>query len=237
LGGRLVLPEASCRSCEQITSQVELDWLRSTFYAARVQKGFGKKKKRVPRTLPLEVTIKGKSIIKAIPIEKYPALVVTLLFDTPEVLLDIKPVEKLLTGGVAAGILPTFGDLMKEYLAQGSVTFKPPRSSATSTQLGRLLAKIAHAYAVAELGLDGFSPVLLPIILGSDVKYLAHYVGGSREIPQRLPVHYSLNLSSVRSLGGTTFLLVSVRIFSDIQGIPMYKVVVGTPRSNTQQGV
>ncbi|MHB1678671.1 MAG: hypothetical protein ACYCSS_14290 [Sulfuriferula sp.] len=232
LGGRLILKEASCNACETITSRTEMEWLRSSYYAARVQKGLGKKKKRVPTTLPLKVTINGTVVTKAVPLKKYPAMVVTLLFDTPEILLGLGPVDKVLSGGVAVGILPTFGELMKEHLAQGTVTFEPPRISATSTQLGRMLAKIAHAYAVAELGIKGFNAVLQPIILGIDTRHLAYYIGGSREIPPPIPCHYNLSLSVSPSPTGQKFYEVAIRLLSDIQGMPMYRVVVGTEPVN-----
>ena len=127
LGGRLILKEASCKACETITSQAELEWLRGSFYAARVHKGFGKKKKRTPLFLPLKVLTNGEVVTKTVPLEEYPPMVVTLLFDTPEILLDLDPVDKVLSGGVAIGILPSFGELLKDYLAQGSVTIEPPR--------------------------------------------------------------------------------------------------------------
>jgi len=235
LGGRLLLKEASCKACEKITSRTELEWLRSSFYAARVQRGFGKKKKRVPRTLPLEVSVNGKIVTKAVPLERYPALIVTLLFDIPEALLGQEPEEKVLSGGVALGILPTFGELMKEHLAEGDVIFLPPRRSATSTQLGRMLGKIAHAYAIAELGINGFDAVLTPIILGIDTRHLPYYIGGSREIPLSIPFNYSLCLSTVQSKTGKVFYEVEIRLFSDIQGMPLYKIIVGTPRSAQQR--
>ncbi len=236
LGGRLILKEASCKACETITSRTELEWLRSSYYAARVQKGLGKKKKRVPTTLPLKVSINGTVVTKAVPPKEYPAMVVTLLFDTPEILLGLDPVDKVLSGGVAAGMLPTFGELMKEHLAQGTVTIEPPRKSATSTQLGRMLAKIAHAYAVAELGTKGFNAVLQPIILGVDTRHLAYYIGGSREIPPPILCHYNLSLSVSPSATGQEFYEVAIRLLSDIQGMPMYRVVVGTP-CNAQQSL
>ena len=229
LGGRLILKEASCKACETITSQAELEWLRGSFYAARVHKGFGKKKKRTPLLLPLKVFTNGEVVTKTVPLEEYPPMVVTLLFDTPEILLDLDPVDKVLSGGVAIGILPSFGELLKDYLAQGSVTIEPPRKSATSTQLGRMLAKIAHAYAVAELGIKGFNAVLQPIILGSDTRHLAYYVGGSREISPPLSCHYSISLLNSRSTNGMTFYEVAIRLLSDIQGMPTYRVIVGTP--------
>lgn len=229
LGGRLILKEASCKSCEKITSQAELEWLRGSFYAARVHKGLGKKKRRTLQTLPLKILTNGKVVIKDVPLKEYPSMVVTLLFDTPEILLGLNPVNKVLSGGVAVGTFPPFGELLKDYLAQGSVTIEPPRKSATSTHLGRMLAKIAHAYAVAELGIKGFNSVLQPIILGNDIRHLAYYVGGSREISPPLSSHYSISLLNSRSATSMPVYEVEIRLLSDIQGMPTYRVIVGTP--------
>jgi len=235
LGGGLVLPEASCKTCEAVTSAVELEWLRGAYYTARVQKGLGKKKKkRPPRFLPLQVNRGGKTVWEQISLEKYPAVIVTLLFDEPEILSDCIPVEKVLSGGVAGGTLPTFGQLLKPYLDQGAVTFVPPRSSATSVHLGRMLAKIAHSYAVAELGITGFTPFLVDIILGTDTRYLSHYIGGTRDLPPVSDKGYEIKLTTVTSVGLLPYLVVKIRLLSDVNGMPEYWVVVGERRSSEQ---
>jgi hypothetical protein len=231
LGGKLLLPEASCKVCEEVTSQFEQEWLRSSFYSGRVQKGLGKKKKRPPRYLPLKIQRNGRTVWESIPIEKYPAIIVTLLFDHPDILSGCEPVEKELSGGVAVGILPTFGQHMNEYLAKGEVSFEPPRGKATSRHLGRMLAKIAHSYAVAELGLDGFKPCLQKIILGTDIRHLAHYVGGTREIPPRSNDVYEIGLTTIQSTGNRPYLMATIRLLSDVQGMPEYWVVVGETHS------
>ncbi|MBU2828948.1 HNH endonuclease [Acidithiobacillus ferriphilus] len=190
LGGKLILPESSCKSCEKITSKFELEWLRSSFFAVRVQKGLGKKKKRSTRYLPLHIERNGRTIIKNIPIEKYPPIIVTMLFDHPGMLLDIQPTGKELSGGVEIGTLATFGGMVSEHLAEGAVSFAPQRRSATSLELGRILAKIAHSYAVAKLGVGGFTPFLQPIIMGNDTQNAGHYIGGTREIPEKIAEFY-----------------------------------------------
>jgi hypothetical protein len=234
LGGGLVLPEASCKACEAITSAVELEWLRGAYYTARVQKGLGKKKKRPPRFLPLQILRDGQATWESISLEKYPAMVVTLLFDEPEILSGCAPVEKVLSGGVAIGTLPNFGQLLKPYLDQGAVTFAPPRSSATSTHLGRMLAKIAHSYAVGELGITGFKPFLVDIILGTDTRHLSHYIGGTREVPPESEKNYEIELTAIDAVEFSTYLVVKIRLLSNVQGMPEYWVVVGERLSSQQ---
>jgi HNH endonuclease len=230
LGGKLLLPESSCEKCERETSGVELEWLQSSYYAARVQKGLGKKKKRPQRYLPLQVQVNGKELTRSIPIEKYPAITVTLVFDRPGILLSRKPVDRELAGGVAIGTLPTFGQHLRDYLAQGSVSFGPHRKTATSQFLGRMLAKIAHSFAVAELGLQKFNPFLRPIILGDDLSHLAHYVGGTRKIPPAIADIYEIRLLNARSMDDRLYLKVVIRLLADLQGMPEYWVVVGEQR-------
>ncbi len=46
----------------------------------------------------------------------------------------------------------------------------------TTKPLLRLLAKIAHAFAVGEYGMGGFNPFLTDIILGKSRLY-SHYIG------------------------------------------------------------
>jgi hypothetical protein len=48
----------------------------------------------------------------------------------------------------------------------------------------RLLAKIGHAYAVAELGMTGFKPYLNDLILGKPPLYPGFYIGG---LPSQSP--------------------------------------------------
>ena len=227
LGGKLVLPEASCKSCEKETSRFELEWLRSAYYAARVQKNLGKKKKRPPTHLPLKVEVAGRTVVKQIRIDKYPAMVATLLFDRPGVLLGVDTPRRDLSGGVAIGTHANFGEYLSEHLAQGTVTFEPPRSSATSRELGRMLAKIAHAYAVAELGIDGFKACLPAIITGRDLTDLAHYVGGTRQLPNRSSAPYEIKLQEMISDDQRSYLVVRVQLLADMSGLPEYWIVVG----------
>jgi hypothetical protein len=203
--------------------------LRGAYQPARIQKGLGKKKKRPPRSAPLQVQINGRKETKSIPIERYPALIVTLLFDKPDILFDVEPIEEELTGGVALGNLPTHGEFLKEHLDQGAVSFEPLRKAATSRHLGRMLAKIGHSFAVAELGLNAFNSFLQPIILGTDVRYLPHYVGGTRTIPSSSENIYEINLNIIRSKLNRQYYMVSIRLLADVQGMPEYWVVVGKP--------
>jgi hypothetical protein len=89
----------------------------------------------------------------------------------------------------------------------------------------RMLAKIAHAFAVATFGLDSFEPFLPNVILGhSDAGH--HYVGGvEREMDNRNRV--ATILHSIGSERHNEWLIVRLRLFSFIEGTPNYVIVVG----------
>lgn len=148
-----------------------------------------------------------------------------MLFDHPGMLLDIQPTGKELSGGVAIGTLAIFGGV-SEHLAEGAVSFVPQRRSATSFELGRILAKISHSYAVAELGVGGFTPFLQPIIMGKDTKILDITLAGRQRF-EEIADFYQLGLKEVDTVSGVKPLMVTIRIFADMQGMPEYWIVVG----------
>nr|WP_242154360.1 HNH endonuclease [Sphingomonas sp. BAUL-RG-20F-R05-02] len=93
----------------------------------------------------------------------------------------------------------------------------------------RFLAKTAHAFAVAELGIDGFNPCLTDIILDREDE-MSDYVGGTfpstdGPIPPEI--------TTILAIGGVGD-LVAVRIqFYHVLGSPAYAVVVGRENENT----
>src|SRR5262245_60302076 len=88
----------------------------------------------------------------------------------------------------------------------------------------RMLAKIAHAYAVAELGESAFWPKLRRFIRGRPMKAL-QWIGGDLAVPK--PEHRLHDIQwRIQRTGPTNYLVVSLRLFSFI-GSPQYHVVVG----------
>jgi hypothetical protein len=90
-----------------------------------------------------------------------------------------------------------------------------------------MLAKIAHSYAVAELGSDAFHPLLPDLILGTEDR-AAYLVGGDASefpLPDKEPYLHHVYLLNAMS-GGIMYTLVSIRLFA-VVGMPRYHVVVG----------
>lgn len=94
----------------------------------------------------------------------------------------------------------------------------------------RFLAKTAHAFAVAELGIDGFIPCLTDIILDRDDD-MSIYVGGTfPKTDGPIPPE----VTTLMSIGGVAD-VVAVRIqFYHVLGAPAYAIVVGRENENTK---
>jgi hypothetical protein len=88
----------------------------------------------------------------------------------------------------------------------------------------KLLAKIAHGYAVSQIGVSTFTHFLPDLILGrSDI--FPHYIGGDWEEPRQTPSNRLIELQ-LHKLNNTAYLFVTVRLFCFLNA-PQYVVVVG----------
>jgi hypothetical protein len=88
-----------------------------------------------------------------------------------------------------------------------------------------MLAKIAHSFAVAELGLGTFNPFLLDIIRNRDLSNRAEFIGGgSGDEPPSEQLH-ELTFDSTASTD-PDIIAVRVRLLS-ILGTPTYYVAAG----------
>jgi hypothetical protein len=90
-------------------------------------------------------------------------------------------------------------------------------------------AKIAHSFAVAELGLGNFTPMLNPVILGEPADARL-FVGGFRNIlPASDTCLHWIRYEFVER-NGERFIAVRFRLFSYIDESPEYLVLAGRPR-------
>jgi hypothetical protein len=92
----------------------------------------------------------------------------------------------------------------------------------------RMIAKIAHCEAVADLGYGNFKPFLPNLIRGTDNSKLPYFVGGAPiELPptklrhHRIAFKFFTNATSKQQI-----VCVNVQLFAEL-GTPQYFVVVG----------
>jgi hypothetical protein len=94
-----------------------------------------------------------------------------------------------------------------------------------ATDHGRVLAKIAHAYAVAELGLSAFKPLLLDIILNKPPLHIGHWVGGLfGDSPRGDDLHEIV--VDQTGFWGPRWVAVEIQLFADRE-MPKYLVIAG----------
>jgi len=170
LGGKLVIPRASCPEHASITSQVELEVTRMGYGYHRATVGAPTRRPgRHAEVLSSTVEVSGKdpsgaTVTRTVPIAQIPPYQVIPRLSPPGVL-----------AGRPAGAdgsfrlethIPESNPLRRLRERLGLIEICSPVRSFPFTPFARMLAKIAHCFAVAELGSSAFSSRLLPLILG-----------------------------------------------------------------------
>jgi hypothetical protein len=229
LGGTLELPDASCTDCQKFTSAFEGQNAGRLFRPIRRQfkfpsKSRGRKDREKRENETFVVLIDGKK--RNIPAKDYPGLLLSFVFPYPTALMGIAPTFESFSGGVSLGTLPEFGERLNALRAKyGNAVSFPTFGNAED--VGRLLAKTAHAYAAAELGPDGFKPYLLGIIRGHDSMLLRHLVGSDVVTLSVGDDLHEIELLPSGALGSDNLAVVRIRLFANYPGMATHYVVVG----------
>jgi hypothetical protein len=233
LGGALVIENASCAACADETHAFE-GHACNVFRALRRQMGFPQKrrgaKERQNRKAERFILMLDNNRVK-VPVEEFPALLMSLVFPFPGILLGQKPEDRPLTGGVySAELVEGFGEKLNRIRAKyraNSVGIMGIEPSARGEQddYGRMLAKIGHCYAAAELGCGAFHPFLVHIIRGIKPYYLPYFIGSGigKEPPANDLHHIEIDNTGV---GGGSLVVVKIRLFAN-RDTPTHYVVVG----------
>jgi HNH endonuclease len=234
LGGALTIPNASCDKCSDETHAFEGHAMNMT-RAFRRQLGFPQKhrgaKARALRGEERFVLMLDDKKVK-VPIEEFPALLLSLVFPLPGILLNQTPEDKPLSGGVySAELAEGFGEklnrIRKKYRASriAIMGIEPTKRHGDEGDFGRMLAKIAHAYAVAELGWGNFRPFLTNIIRGIRPYNLPYFIGSPLgKTPPYTDLHQLEIDQGALSVG--KFIVVKIRLFAN-RDTPTHYVVVG----------
>ena len=229
LGGNWILPKASCDTCSAITRDIEQFCLRPMRGPFRIRLRLPTRRpKERPTTLPLEIIrTDGVRERTTVPAEDLPGVCFGFRWPAPGVLLGKPPAENF-EGELVARFIE------QEVWAHATPDGRKVKLGAVNMLLfARMLAKIAHSYAVANLGLSAFSPMLPDLILGRSAA-APWLVGGDASGPPpetELSLHHVYLQHCLTS--GVEYVLVAVRLFAFV-GMPRYHVVVGA--ANTRSG-
>jgi hypothetical protein len=210
LGGTLELSEASCSVCADETHAFEGLCAGHLFEAARAHFHWKSRKRKRPKVL----TFGGPG--RSVPIDEHPPAIIFPLFQMPGILLN-EPITndgKMVCVGMGVYRGPEFRERFKRLGSDGlSVRFK-------TDPLAKMVAKIGHSYAVAELGLDGFVPLTQEMIIGKNNHY-SHYVGNGFAEGNKTEDLHTIRLEWMADL-----LVAHVGLYSRY-GTPPFVAVVG----------
>jgi hypothetical protein len=224
IGGTLELPEASCQKCEDTTGRiVEGDALGRTLKALRVhlklkKAGSGSH----PKVLPLTVNNTGQdTTIPDVPIDIYPIAFMLPIYMPPEFSATAINFGKNIRGALVANVKLDMKTLFKRYNIS---SFAPAYWD--NAMLCRMLAKIGHSLAIAELGETVFRPLLIQLICNGDAAGMS-LIGCSPEY-EKVPHSTALHVVGLgyQRHDNKNYVVASIRLFASYDG-PIYRVVVG----------
>jgi len=232
LGGNMILPQSCCRKCECIIgAKLEgslMNKRTGMFAALRLRSGFkSKRPKERPASLPFTITGRdGAQREIEIPAKDVPRNWTTFITELPPGVL----VGRSRHEAINATILSQFdqNDVHGVIAPGESIALK---GSATSSQIERFLAKIAHGMAVAHYGFESFEPWLPDFILGKEDCALGYFVAGW---PNDKPDEVGDHKITVGSWNDGTLVGAGIRLFC-LHGTPEYDIVVGKFKEPGQQ--
>ena len=227
IGGEFKLPHASCVECGRATSRIEVECVRTFFVGVRIRYDIrGNKIKERRDFINIDIGYPDKSYRERILRSEYPVFFPIYAFQPPGILLGIPPSE-----GMAGSLIPIALYPDNETRSQAH-THKPivlGRNFRAETY-ARLLAKVGHAYTVAELGMGNFKPYLTNLIRGIPPLYPSHFVGG---IPSEAPPggvtsppgeeRHEIGFVAAPARN-SNLIIVRVRLFSDVGGLVHYVI-------------
>lgn len=232
LGGKLILPTASCDECAKVTSQVEQQNLRGIYWPSRTHMKLPTRRPRErPKTFEVSVEKDGVEVVKDLPIADHPGLHMAFDFDPPHALYGLPPLGMVRTGRLS---LRPIAEDNERRLARlgGRVTMRAGRVGYDAPTFARMLAKTGHAYATAELGVGAFHPLLLDAILRNDLSQLAWLVGGKPSVVPgegRHRITVDIRRVEVGRYSWKSYVVVDLSLFTDLE-MPTYTIVAGEVR-------
>jgi hypothetical protein len=228
LNGEMILRKSSCEKCSDITKKIEQKVLRTMLGSTRVHLGLRTRRpKERPQSLSAFVETNGGFERKDVSIQDHPHIMTMIVLPPPKV-LNRSGGEK--QGGIRIWVRDIQGNTNQRVsrLGQGAEI----RNVIPIHEFGRVIAKIAHAYAASLLGIESFNPLLLDFILGKK-ENVFDFVGGPDEITdfkrEKKFLHQVdiLTLSNPDRTDLLPLVIVNICLFSCLDA-PIYQAVVGS---------
>jgi hypothetical protein len=235
LGGQWILPKASCPRCASVTSAFEGTCLHPMFGPFRMYYDFPTRRRGArPKTLPLKVKRRSGDdwTFAEVEQEVYPFLILFPHYTLPDAIsgLTSERRDSATKRHWIRGVSFRYGLFvhLEELARTLGVVEIMPTAKVQTHEFSLLLAKIAHAFAVAELGGNAFHAFLPAMIMDADTSNSANYVGGLPAVEPR-----SSNLHEVFFDSGVCtepdIIAVRIRLIASAE-TPTYYVAVGRAR-------
>jgi hypothetical protein len=223
LNGTMVLPQSSCKACEDVTKKFEQRVARDMYWLFRLKHGYRSRHKRDrPTHFAATVTLAdGTTEQRKVAVADYPDLYVTATLPPPGIyteapLSDRNPEFQL---SLMAGRADVVHPRLPTDNGPVSISFS---NTVYWGNLSRLLAQIAHGYLVACIGFEGYIPFLPDLILGRS-GHLSHYVGGIAGAASMTMLSHHISLLAV-PCRGEQYLAVDIHLLATVP-MPTYQVV------------
>lgn len=213
--GDLILPDASCKDCSRITSALETSLLKDSFGLIRNRYGFRTQnnKKRHKKTEFEFYRIDENSNKVAILTDgQYVPLVSWALPFISEPGLMFRNQAKNHTINDETMIVTSEHDIneMRRLAGDGN-EFEFLSGTLNLEKFYRAIAKIAHSFGVATLGLDAYKWILPEIIIDGH-EDIRKFVGGLKKIEPVENLIYFITLGTC-FIDGKHLLLAKIRLF------------------------
>jgi hypothetical protein len=230
----LVLPRASCSDCQKKTHEAETACMRATWWPFRTHIGAPSRGKEHPSSfemtyalahdLPSGIQLSNTTKEKRAP-KDFPFIFSALRLHPPGLLVGRDP-----NAHVDVDVWSTYDDEMLAEVRRRATGL--PRNLGIAAQIaqinpplfGRMLAKIAHGYAAAELGLHAFKHDITRIVRNEPTR-TTHWIGGTYELPPPAPHLHNIRWR-IQAVNRINYVIVDLRLFA-FMGSPQYHIVVG----------
>lgn len=234
LGGNLILAKASCKDCAAITGHNEQQILQRMYRAVRAALGI-RSRKSIKRgnalaTVPILLGRPDQGGTRPHPLDGKvgpPYGVISFLTQSSPGLLMEYPASIVLWERHHAEPRDIDERIRNVKHLHRWVGFE---TQVNFGALAQMLSKIAHAYAVSQIGLDSFEPYLVGGIVSRTIPSVNTRLIGSRANNDggQLSLH-EIELDQVRSRNRrdpNLYVVCRIRLFS-LLATPTYEIVVG----------
>ncbi len=224
LGGDLVLPKGSCGRHRKATCKVEDFVLRRYLCALRSHLSLPSRRPHLrPDGYPLVLKRGHHSWKQKVNLADHPGIVRFVIFDPPGRVAGRPPVQETFSFRLTTTHI--FPDIDLRLARLGADGFED-KVNVNAMSLARVIAKIGHGFAIAELGIDAFEKTYLNGLISDGAADWNYWVGGydrGRDVQAD-------ELHELRFLRRGSDLSVIVHLFVPYCRREAYEVIVGQIR-------